>query len=126
MMIDQFIKWLECTSIPDQNAETVVQNYLAHFVVSIGCPLEVHTNQGKQFDGYHFKAFCDLLQITQTLTMPYHPASNCQVECYNCLQMINCFIGKHAKDWDKYLPLLVMATMQWNTRRPYLLLISSC
>ena len=24
--------------------------------------------------------------------------------------MIHCFVGKHAKDWDKYLPLLVMAT----------------
>ena len=87
-------------------------------MVSFGFPLEVHTYQGKQFDGNLFKAFCNLLQITKTQTMPYHPASDGQVEYYNCiiLQMIHCFIGKHAKDWDKYLTLLVMTTHAMETQ----------
>ena len=116
MMIDQFTKWLECAPIPNQNTETVVQNFLAHSVVSSGCPLEVHTDQDKQFDGNLFKAFCDLPKITKTWTMPYHPASNGQVEHYNCLilQIIHCFIGKYAKDWDNYLTMLVMATIPFD------------
>ena len=112
MMIDQFNKWSECAPVPDWNAKTVAQNFLPHFVVSFGCPLEVHNDQGKQSDGNLFKAFYHLLQKTKTQTTPYHPASNGQVECYNhlVLQMIHCFIGKHAQDLHKYLPLLVMVT----------------
>ena len=112
VMIDQFSKWLECAAIPDQHAETVAGKFLAHFVVTFGCPVEIHSDQGKQFDGNLFKAFYNLLQITKTRTTPYHPASNGQVERYNrvILQLIHCFVGKHAKDWDKHLPLLVMAT----------------
>ena len=112
VMIDQFSKWIECAAIPDQQAETVAQQFLNHFVVTFGCPLEIHSDQGKQFDGNLFKAFCKLLQISKTRTTPYHPSSNGQVERYNrlILQMVRCFVGKYAKDWDKYLPLLVMAT----------------
>ena len=80
VMVDQFSKWLECGAVPDQHAETVAWKFLTHFVVTFGCPLEVHSDQGKQFDGNLFKAFCDLLQITKTRTTPYHPASNGQVE----------------------------------------------
>ena len=111
-MIDQFSKWSECAAVPDQHAETVAWKFLTHFVVTFGCPLEVHSDQGKQFDGNLFKAFCDLLQVTKTRTTPYHPASNGQVERYNrvILQMIRCFVGKHTKEWDRYLPLLVMVT----------------
>ena len=57
MMIDQFTKWLEFAPIPHQNAELVAQNFLPHFVVSFRCPLEVQTDQGKQFDGNLFKTF---------------------------------------------------------------------
>ena len=112
VMIDQFSKWLECAAVPDQHAETVAWKFLTHFVVTFGCPLEVHSDQGKQFDGNLFKAFCDLLQVTKTRTTPYHPASNSQVVLYNrvILQMIHCFVGKHTKEWDRYLPLLVRAT----------------
>ena len=103
---------MECAAVPAQHSETVAWKFLKHFVVMFGCPLEVHSDQGKQFDGNLFKAFSDLLQITKTRTTPYHPASNGQVERYNrvILQMICCFVGKHTKEWDRYLSLLVMAT----------------
>lgn len=112
MMIDQFTKWLECVAVPEQNAETVAQQFMQHFIVTFGCPLEVHTDQGKQFDSTLFKSLCKLLQIAKTRTTPYHPSSNGQIERYNRLivQMIRCFVDKHPKDWDLYLPLLVMAT----------------
>ena len=62
-MTDQFSKWLECAAVPDQHAETVAWKFLTNFVVTFGCHLEVHSDQGKQFDGNLFKAFCDLLQL---------------------------------------------------------------
>ena len=61
MMISQFSKWLDCVAIPDQFAETEAQRFLDHFIVTFGCPLEIHTDQGKGFDGYLFKPFCEVL-----------------------------------------------------------------
>ena len=49
MMCDQFSKWLECAAIPDQAAETVAQQFLEHFIATFGCSLEIHTDQGSNF-----------------------------------------------------------------------------
>lgn len=54
MMIDQFTKWIEMAALPDQCALSVAQKFLVHFVVTFGCPLGVHTDQGKNFDSNLF------------------------------------------------------------------------
>jgi hypothetical protein len=51
MMIDQFTKWVEMAAIPEQSALTIADKFVVHFVVTFGCPLEVHTDQGRNFDG---------------------------------------------------------------------------
>ena len=111
MMIDQFTKWIEMAALPDQTAASVAYKFVTHFIVTFGCPMEVHTDQGRNFDSNLFQALCDELQIAKTRTTPYHPSSNGQVERYNTtvLQMIRCFIEKDSKYWDRDLPLLAMA-----------------
>lgn len=97
-------------ALPDQCALTVAQKFMVHFVVTFGCPLEVHTDQGKDFDNNLFENLCEILKIAKTRTTPYHPSSNGQVERYNTmvLQMIRCYIDNN-KTWDIDLPLLAMA-----------------
>lgn len=56
MMIDQFSKWIEMAALPDQTALSVAHKFLIHFVVTFGCPLEVHTDQGRNFDSNLFRA----------------------------------------------------------------------
>ena len=111
VMIDQFTKWIECVALPDAKAERVAQEFLIHFVVTFGCPLEVHTDQGSNFNSNLFRSFCDLFDIVKTRTTPYHPSSNGQVERVNrtLLQMIRCYIEGRVRQWDKDLSLLVMA-----------------
>ena len=46
MMIDQFTKWAEMAAIPEQSALTIAEKFVVNFVVTFGCPLEVHTDQG--------------------------------------------------------------------------------
>lgn len=111
MMVDQFTKWVEMAALPDQSALLIAQKFLVHFIATFGCPLEVHTDQGKNFDGTLFSSLCDLLEIAKTRTTPYHPSSNGQVERFNTvvLQMVRCYIEKKNRLWDRDLPLLAMA-----------------
>ena len=111
VMVDQFSKWIELAAIPDQTAEMIAREFLEHFVVTFGCPLEVHTDQGRNFDSNLFRTLCSLLQIAKTRTTPYRPCSNGQVERYNSviLAFVRCFSVGNPRSWDEHLPLLAMS-----------------
>ena len=83
MIVDQFTKWLECFPLPHQSAEEVARCVVDGFISRFGCPLEIHTDQGKNFDGNLFASVCELLHIVKKRTTPYRPCSNGQVERYN-------------------------------------------
>ena len=89
MIVDQFTKWLECFPLPIQNAEELVKCMVDGFISRF----EIHTDQGKNFDGKLFASICELLQIAKTRTTPYRPCSKGQAERYNItlLQLIRCF-----------------------------------
>ena len=83
MVIDQFTKSLECYPIPNQTAETVATVFIDGFIARYGCPLELHTDQGRNMDGNLVRQIRRILQIQKTRTT--HPASNGQIERYNNL-----------------------------------------
>ena len=85
VMVDQFTKWVELAALPAQNPELTAKAFLKHFVVTFGCPLEVHTDQGKNFTSDLFLAFCKLMEITKTRTTPYHPARSAIVAMGECM-----------------------------------------
>ena len=118
VMVDQFTKWVELAALPAQNAELTASAFLKHFVVTFGCALEIHTDQGRNFQSDLFQSFCTLLEITKTRTTPYHPSSNGQVEVFNrvILQMIRSYVSKGIKDWDEHLPLIAMALHSMKNR----------
>lgn len=111
IIIDQFTRWVEAFPIPDQGAETTAKKLVYEFIARFGAPLELHTDQGRNFESSLFKNVCKLLEITKTRTTPYHPASNGQVERFNrtLLQMIRCYVDTNQRNWDEHLPLLASA-----------------
>ena len=111
MIVDQFTKWLECFPLPLQSAELTAKAVVDGFISRFGCPLEIHTDQGRNFDGKLFSSVCELLEVTKTRTTPYRPCSNGQVERYNrtLLQLIRCFLKGNQKHWDDHLQQLAGA-----------------
>ena len=111
MAVDQFTKWVSCIPLPNQTAVSVAGKFFEHFIALLGCPLQIHTDQGRNFDGRYFQALCDLLEIVKTRTTPYRPSSNGQVERYNrsVLQFVRCFLEGKQGQWDRYLPSLGMS-----------------
>ena len=118
LMIDQFTKWVEIHAIPDQSAEATAKTAVDQFFSRFGAPLQIHTDQGKNFDGHLMKALCKLYRVAKTRTTPYHPCSNGQVERYNrlLLQLIRCFRAKREKTWDQDLQILAGAIRSMKNR----------
>ena len=111
MVVDQFSKWLECYAFSDQTAERVARTLVSEFIRRFGCPLELHSDQGRCFESRMFKEVCVPLKIVKTRTTRNRPRANGQVERMNrtILQIFRCFIRGQQEDWDLHLATLGMA-----------------
>lgn len=111
MMVDQFTKWVECVPLPSQTAEVTARAAVNTFFSRFGCPLQIHSDQGRNFEGKLFAALCEALEIHKTRTTPYRPSSNGQVERFNrtLMNAVRCYIEGKQKDWDLHIPQIAGA-----------------
>jgi transposase InsO family protein len=111
MVVDQFTKWVECLPLPSQTAEQTAKAVVDHFFSRFGCPLQIFTDRGSNFESKLFASVCELLQIHRSRTTAYRPSANGQVERYNrtLMDAVRCFVGKNPKSWDKLLPQIAGA-----------------
>ncbi|VDI77114.1 Hypothetical predicted protein [Mytilus galloprovincialis] len=108
---DYFTKWTESYAIPNHQALTVADKLVTEFICRFGCPFQIHTDQGREFESGLFAAICDKLGIDKTRTCPYRPQSDGMVERFNqTLQSIlRLFVNEHRNDWDDHIPFINMA-----------------
>lgn len=58
MMVDQFTKWMECVPLPSQTAEVTARAAVNECFARFGYPIQIHSDQGRNFEGKLFTAFC--------------------------------------------------------------------
>jgi transposase InsO family protein len=111
MIVDQFTKWVECIALPSQTAEQTAQAVVDQFFSRFGCPFQIFTDRGTNFESKLFAAVCELLHIHKSRTTPYRPSANGQVERYNrtLMDAVRCFVGKNQSSWDILLPQIAGA-----------------
>ena len=97
--------------MPNQEAETVADIVVCEFVSRFGVPRQLHTDQGRSSKSRLFQEMYRILEIDKTRTTPLRPQSDGMVERFNRIleAMLSKFAGENQKDWDQYLPLLMMA-----------------
>ncbi|GFW61919.1 retrovirus-related Pol polyprotein from transposon 412 [Trichonephila clavipes] len=61
VVMDYFTKWPEAYPIPDQEASTVAEVLVQQWISRFGVPLQLHSDQGRNFDS----AVCKRLQNTR-------------------------------------------------------------
>ena len=111
VIVDQCTKWMEAISLKNQLTETVAGVVVREFVAWFRCPLEIDTDQGRNFESELFKEMCELLEIGKTRTTSYRPSANGQVERYNrsITQIIKCCIRNRQERWDDFVGIAVGA-----------------
>lgn len=109
--MDYFTKWPECFAIPDQTAETVAGVLVDNVFSRHGMPLQLHSDQGRNFESDLFQEVMQRLGIEKTRTTPLHPQSDGMVERFNrtILDYLSKFCDLNQRDWDRHLPLLMLA-----------------
>lgn len=108
---DYFTKWLDAIPVKDQEAITIAKAFVDRIVSIFGIPLQLHTDQGSNFESTVFKQICNLLGIQKTRTTPLHPQSDGMVERGNRTinHMLSAFVSENQKDWDEHIYLLMLA-----------------
>ena len=71
--MDLFTKWTEAIAIPDQESKTICTAFIDNFVTKYGAPLQVHSDQGRNFQSEIFRGMCSMLGIDQTRTTSFRP-----------------------------------------------------
>lgn len=70
--MDYICKWPEAYAITTQEASKQAQVLVDNLVCRFGVPLELHLDQGRNFESRVFLELCCLLDITKTSTTPLH------------------------------------------------------
>ena len=105
MIVDQFTKWVECATLPSQKADGTAKTAIDEFFSRFGYPFQLHSDQGRNFEGKLFEGLSQALGIHKTRTTSFMPASNGQCERYNrtLTDAFRCFLTKAQNRRDEYV-----------------------
>jgi len=111
VLVDAFTKWVEAYPLPDQEASTCMDAAYAGFFARFGLPLQLHSDQGLNFESTLVKELCALAGVHKTRTTPFHPRYDGLTERANCtiLHMLRTTTTDHPQDWPRQLPALLLA-----------------
>jgi transposase InsO family protein len=114
VILDEYTRYCVTVMIPNQEAHTIAEKFLEHFVLKHWIPDEMITDRGANFLSELFQTLCAKLRIHKINTTAYHPQSNGSNErvhstLYGILRVISETKGR---DWRKNLGL---ATFIYNT-----------
>ena len=93
----------EASPLRNHTAVTVVRQLVSQVFTRFGCPHQILSDQGPEFDSNLMAELCKQLHIDKVRTSPYRAATNGAVERFH--RTLNGMLGKMAKDsqkdWDE-------------------------
>ncbi|CAC5367719.1 unnamed protein product [Mytilus coruscus] len=108
---DYFTKWKEAYAVQNHTALVVADKIVTEFFCRFGCPIQIHSDQGREFESDLFEGICYRLGIDKSRTTPYRPQSDGLIERFNrtLKQLLRMFSHENPTDWDDHLPYVLMA-----------------
>ena len=110
VICDHFSKWSQAYAMANVTAESVAKR-IVDYGFAFGLCVNLLTDQGTNFQSQLLREVCELLDIKQVRTSPYHPETDGLTERFNrtLKAMIRATIGEDQKDWDEHLSELCFA-----------------
>lgn len=110
VIIDHFSKYAVAEAIPNKSEDTIAQVFVEKFVLLVGAPKKIHSDQGTEFVNHVLSAVALKLKISQSTTCGYDPQCNGLVERLNqtILRMLK-RTTPSTWDWDLRLPYVMFA-----------------
>ena len=107
---DYFTKWVEVYPVQNHTAG-VVANCLKQWCLQLGCPMKLHTDQGREFESQLYRELCRHLGVFKTRTSAYAPWSDGLVERYNrtIKTAVQHYTEQKPTTWDLHVGLLAAA-----------------
>jgi len=108
---DAFTKYVKLVVLPNKEALTVATGILNRWICRFGLPLELITDQGKEFTNKMAEHLFSSLNIRHSTTSSYHPQCNSQAEVCNktIAKYLAAFVDESTLDWEIYVPALMFA-----------------
>ena len=66
VLMDYFTKWPEVMPVPNQEAETIAEVLVDHVFSRFGVPMELHSDQGRNFESEVFRETMKIMGINKT------------------------------------------------------------
>lgn len=109
--MDYFSKWPEAYPLPNMEATTVADVFVKNWIARFGVPMELHSDQGRNFESQVFGGICKSFGIIKTRTTPLHPQSDGMVERFNrtLVEHLKKVVTDDQKLWDANIPMFLMA-----------------
>lgn len=105
--IDKFTRWMEAETIPNMSVEEVAAAFLKSWVSRFGCPLELITDRGRQFESELFQQLSSTLGFLKFRTTSFNLKCNGQIERQH--RTLKNILRCHKENWLKTLPLAMFA-----------------
>ncbi|GFV17973.1 retrovirus-related Pol polyprotein from transposon 412 [Trichonephila clavipes] len=101
-------------------ALTVAEAVVQHWISRYGVPLQLHSDQGRNFVSAVLKGSVNYSGIDKTKTTPLHPQSDGMVERFNrtILNNLSLMVSKNQQDWDQKVLSFCYRTAAPFTRLP--------
>lgn len=107
--IDRFTRWPEAFPMPNMEAKTVAETFIAGYISRFGAPEKLSSDQGRQFESRLFKCLLDSLGTSRIRTTPYHPQANGMIERFHRSLKTALKTKEDPNDWLTNLPLIMLS-----------------
>jgi len=110
-MTDAFTRYVELVAIDNKETETVANAIFVFWICRYGVPLELVTDQGKEFVSKVCQSLWEKLDMIHNTTSPRHPQANAQAEVVNrtIIRYLGSFVDESTLDWECFLAPLMFS-----------------